>query len=122
MNPMDSAAGPPAADGIRFEVRSGMRKVNCNVSDDALEAVSGLTAPSTATLRRRSFDRFRTLINTAATLKLASLPAGFDDPMMLTRDDLRRVPAVTGEPEFGSALRSRPAPVYHFGHAKGGRQ
>jgi hypothetical protein len=118
MNPMDSAASPPGAGGIQFEIRNGVHKVNCSISDDALEAVSGLTAPSTLSSRRRSFDRFRTLINKAATMKLAGLPEGAGDPMMLTRDDLRRVPAVTGEPEYGSAVRSRPQPAYHFGQAK----
>jgi hypothetical protein len=117
-NPTNSMDTPLGAGCIRFEVRSGTRKVSCGVSDDALEAVSGLTAPSTVTLRRRSFDRFRTLINTAATLKLATLPEGFSDPMILTREDLRRVPALNGEPEYGVALRSRPTPAYHFGHAK----
>ena len=118
MDPTDSTQAPPAAGGICFEIRSGMRKVSCSISDDALEAASGLTAPSTVTLRRRSFDRFRTLINQAATLKLANLPADCNDPMMLTRDDLRRVPAVTGEPQYGIAVRTRPAPDYHFGRAK----
>jgi len=116
MNPRDSTAAAPG--GIRFEIRNGVRKVSCNISDDALEAASGLTAPSTVTMRRRSFDRFRTLINQAATLKLATLPAGCNDPMMLTRDDLRRVPTATGEPDYGSGVRSRPMPAYHFGHAK----
>jgi Protein of unknown function (DUF1488) len=118
MNPTNSTEAPPKADGIRFEIRSGMRKVSCSVSDDALEAASGLAAPSTSTLRRRSFDRFRTLINQAATLKLATLPDGCNDLMLLTRDDLRRVPTMTGEPEYGMAVRSRPAPDYHFGRAK----
>jgi hypothetical protein len=118
MNPTDSTAAQPEAGGIRFEIRSGMRKVNCSISDDALEAASGLTTPSTVTLRRRSFDRFRTLINQAATLKLATLPADSNDLMMLGRDDLRRVPPMTGEPEYGSAVRSRPMPAYHFGRAQ----
>jgi Protein of unknown function (DUF1488) len=118
MHPTDSTQARPEAEFIRFEIRSGTRKVSCSISDDALEAASGLTPPSTVTLRRRSFDRFRTLINQAATLKLADRPAGCDDPMMLTRDDLRRVPAMNGEPVYGSIVRSRPAPEYHFGQSK----
>jgi Protein of unknown function (DUF1488) len=95
----------------RFEVRDGMRRVGCNVSDEALEAVSGLTGPSTPALRRRSFDRFRTLINAAAVLRLSTLPLGFVGPIVLTSADLRHVPPVTGEPLFGSSPRglTRPA-------------
>ena len=61
---------------IRFEIRDGIRRISFAVSDEALEAVSGLPAPSTVMLRRRSFDRFRTLINVAANLKLRTLPSG----------------------------------------------
>ena len=79
-----SNAGTPF-DGnfIRFEIRDGIRRISCAVSDEALEAVSGLPVPSTVVLRRRSFDRFRTLINVAAKLKLSTLPSrsiGLDCP------------------------------------------
>jgi len=90
---------------IRFEVRDGIRRISCTVLDDALEVVSGLTAPSTAMLRRRSFDRFRTLINAAAKLKLGTLPAGSIGPLILNREDLRHVPPETGMPSFGSSAR-----------------
>lgn len=90
---------------IRFEVRDGIRRISCTVLDDALEVVSGLTAPSTAMLRRRSFDRFRTLINAAAKLKLGTLPAGSIGPLILSREDLRHVPPETGMPSFGSSAR-----------------
>jgi hypothetical protein len=90
---------------IRFEVRDGIRRITCTVLDDALEAAAGLTAPSSLMLRRRSFDRFRTLINTAAQMKLRSLPAGSIGPIVLTRVDLRGVPPQSGLPAFGSAAR-----------------
>ena len=88
-----------------FEIRDGIRRISCAVSDEALEAVSGLTTPSTVMLRRRSFDRFRTLINVAAELKLRTLPLGSIGPIVLTRNDLRRVPPVTGVPSFGSSAK-----------------
>jgi hypothetical protein len=56
-------------------------------------------------LRRRSFDRFRTLINVAANLKLRTLPSGSIGLIVLTREDLRRVPPETGVPSFGSTAR-----------------
>lgn len=90
---------------IRFEVRVGIRRISCNVSDEALEAVSGLAAPSTMVLRRKSFDRFRTLIDAAARLKLGTLPPGFIGPVVLSSGDLRRVPPEVGVPAFGSAGR-----------------
>jgi hypothetical protein len=98
---------------ISFEVRAGMRRIRCSVSDEALEAVSGMTAPSTLTQRRKSFDRFRTLINAAAQLKLRNLPPEYAGPLVLTRQDLRSVPPETGVPTFGSAARpsSRPAAI-----------
>ena len=91
---------------VRFEVRDGIRRISCVVSNDALEAVSGLSAPSTVSLRRRSFDRFRTLINRAATLKLRSLPSGFTGAVLLTSRDLRCVPPEVGAPSFGSSARA----------------
>jgi hypothetical protein len=56
-------------------------------------------------LRRRSFDRFRTLINVAAKLKLRTLPPGAIGPIVLTHEDLRCVPPETGVPSFGSSAR-----------------
>ncbi len=103
---MTRAPSASAADRslVRFEVRDGIRRVSCVVSDDALEAVSGLAAPSTVSLRRRSFDRFRTLINRAAKLKLKSLPSGTGS-VVLTSRDLRCVPPEAGAPSFGSSSR-----------------
>ena len=86
---------------IRFEVRDGIRRIGCTVSDEALEAASGLAAPSTTGSRRKSFDRFRMLINAAAKLKLGMLPPGFAGPVALSSEDLRRVPAR----ERGSGVR-----------------
>ena len=91
---------------VRFEVRDGIRRIGCTVSDEALEAVSGLAAPSTTGSRRKSFDRFRMLINTAARLKLETLPPGFAGPLALATEDLRRVPPEVGMPAFGNAGRA----------------
>jgi hypothetical protein len=88
---------------VRFEVRDRTRRIVCAVSDEALEAVSDLAAPSTDTMRRRSFDRFRSLIDTAAKLKLSTIPGDFPGPVLLSSDDLRRVPAEQGVPVFGSS-------------------
>jgi hypothetical protein len=90
---------------VHFEVRVGIRRISCNVSDEALEAVSGLAAPSTVTLRRKSFDQFRTLIDAAARLKLGTLPPGFVGPIVLSSGDLRRVPPEVGVPAFGRTGR-----------------
>ncbi len=90
---------------VRFEVRVGIRRVSCDVLDEALEAASGLAAPSTVVLRRKSFDRFRTLIDAAARLKLGTLPPGFSGPVVLSSGDLRRVPPQAGVPVFGHAGR-----------------
>ncbi len=100
-------------DGLTFEVRNGVSRVRVGVMDAALDAVSSLATPSTRALRQRSFDRFRTLINEAARMKLATLPAGFHGTIMLTKDDLRRVPPQFGTPLFGSVARetTRPAPA-----------
>ena len=103
-----SASAVAAADGnvTRFEFRDGHRRISATVLDDALEAASGLTAPSSAASRRTSFDRFRTLIDAAAKLKLSTLPSGSTGPVVLTRDDLRRVPPQPGLPSYGSPVRS----------------
>ncbi len=96
---------------IRFEVRDGIRRVTCAVLDDALEAAAGLATPSTVTLRRRSFDRFRTLIDAAAQMKLKTRPTGSAELLVLTRMDLRGVPPQNGVPSFGTAQRGMSQPV-----------
>lgn len=99
-------AGPVVVPSyIQFEVRDGIHRVICNVSEEALEAVSGLSAPSTTALRQRSFDRFRGLIDAAAKLKLKTLSPGWVGPLMLSSGDLRSVPPVNGVPAFGSSPR-----------------
>jgi hypothetical protein len=101
-----ASATPAINDGFtRFQVRVGVRLISCDVSDEALEAVSGPALPSTSLTRRRSFDRFRTLIDAAAKLKLKDLSAGFGGPLVLSSRDLRRVPSETGVPSYGSAPR-----------------
>jgi hypothetical protein len=105
MSRTSNAVSPLDGNFIRFEIRDGVRRISCAVSDEALEAVSGLTAPSTLLLRRRSFDRFRTLINVAAKLKVSTLPSGSIDLIVLTREDLRCVPSEAGVPSFGSSAR-----------------
>ena len=95
----------PVPRPLRFEVRDGIRRVDCTVSDEALEAVSALPLPSTSALRRKSFDRFRTLIDAAARLKLGTMAAGFAGPLAIGAEDLRRVPPEAGTPPFGSGPR-----------------
>ena len=90
---------------IDFLVRHGVHKVMCTVSIEALEGASGLPPCSKPQLHRRSFDRFRTLIEAAAQRKLADLPAGSVGPITLTSDDLRRVPASVGMPNYAQPLR-----------------
>ena len=89
----------------RFQVRAGIRLISCDVADEALEAVSSLALPSTSCARRKSFDRFRTLIDAAAKLKLKDLPPSFGGPLLLSSRDLRRVPPETGVPSYGTAPR-----------------
>lgn len=93
------------AKNIRFEVIVGTRRVSCEVSDAALEAAAGLVTPSTSTARRRSFDRFRTLINKAAQMKVARTGTQDNALVMLESEDLRHVPLTKGIPLFGSATR-----------------
>ena len=90
---------------IDFEVRDGIRRIACAISDEALDAVSGLPLPSTLALRRRAFDRFRGLIDAAAKLKLQKLPPETAGPLVLSSSDLRRVPPVSGVPLFGTSPR-----------------
>ncbi|WP_424134957.1 hypothetical protein [Roseomonas chloroacetimidivorans] len=94
---------PPGGHSTRFEVRDRERRVACEVADEALEAASGLELPSTPLLRRRSFDRFRVLIDTAAKLKLSAMPVGFAGLLTISSGDLRCVPHKEGVPQFGTA-------------------
>jgi hypothetical protein len=89
-----------------FEIRVGVRRIACNVSDDVLHAVIGLPDGSTPTQRRRAFDRFRMLIDAAAKLKLGLLPADFGGPLALSSLDLRAVPPASETPVLGSASGS----------------
>ena len=114
MSRKSDAASALDAKVTRFEIRDGIRRISCSVADDALEAASGLTVPSTLVLRRRSFDRFRTLIDAAAQLKLRALPSGSAGPILVTREDLQSVPPQTGEPPYGSSSgRGTARPAAH---------
>lgn len=98
---------------ITFEIRSGIHRVQCGVANEALDAASGCIEPSTPALRRRSFDRFRTLIHEAAMIQFGARPPGCVDPILVTSADLRRVPSRTGSPNMGTlgrdAMTARPA-------------
>ena len=94
---------------IRFEVRAGMRRVSCAVSHEALDAASALDADGTPATRRRSFERFRTVINAAALMRLDALQPGDAALIVLSGRDLRDVPEQTGVPRFGTS-GNRPAP------------
>lgn len=107
MNTTSNVASTLDGNVMRFEVCEGIRRISCIVLGEALEAASGLKAPSTVALRRGSFDRFRTLIDTAAKLKSRTLPPEFTGPIVLTGDDLRSMPPQTGVPPFGSPARGR---------------
>ncbi len=111
MNTTPNVASTLDGTVVRFEVREGIRRISCAVLGEALEAASGLTAPSTVALRRGSFDRFRTLIDAAAKLKSRTLPSEFIGPIVLTGDDLRSMPPQTGVPPFGSSARGRTWPA-----------
>jgi hypothetical protein len=106
MSSTSNTAPPLDGNLIRFEIRDGSRRINCTISNEALETVAGLSVPSTEMLRRRSFDRFRTLINLAAEMTLRTLPLGSAGPINLTSEDLRRVPKETDAPPFGSPVKS----------------
>lgn len=93
--------GPPKPGGeaaglTRFEVRDGIRRVPCTLSDEALSAFAGLAPGVPTALRRRAFDRFRSQIDAAARLKLGGLPPGFAGPLAVDSDDLRRAPREPG--------------------------
>ena len=102
----------PEDDAISFEIRDGTRRVSCVVSNEALEAAAGLPELSAPMLRRRSFDRFRTLIHAAAAARLAALPPGFAGPIVLTSRDLRSVPPDRHTPAFGSSGRAPTRPEH----------
>lgn len=93
------------ASHIGFEILVGTRRISCAVSNEALEAAAGLALPSTSVARRRSFDRFRTLIHSAATLKFSDSTKKVGDCVMLQSEDLRRVPLEKGVPVFGTTAR-----------------
>jgi hypothetical protein len=73
---------------IHFEIMDGMRRIRCSVPNELIDAVSGLPAPLTDGLRRRSFDRFRTVMHGAAMQRLKAQPAGSLEPIVLVRRDL----------------------------------
>jgi hypothetical protein len=103
---------------IRFEICDGMRRVSCAVSNDALDTASGMTDPCTAASRRRSFERFRTLVHAAALLRLEAQLPGSVDPIIVTDADLRSVPPQVGTPRFGTSGK-RPALPIAFEPAPG---
>jgi hypothetical protein len=96
MNRSHRPAPGADANGINFEIRDGIRRIRCSVPNEVMDAVSGLPAPLTDGLRRRSFDRFRTVIHGAAMLKLKDLPAGSTGPIVLLRRDLNALAAEGG--------------------------
>ncbi len=97
--------GASAAPAICFQVRHHTHKIACTVSAEALEDASGLPPASSEQMHRRSFDRFRTLIEAAAQHRLAALPPSFCGPITLTVQDLRRVPHVVGMPSYAQLPR-----------------
>ncbi|WP_199707773.1 hypothetical protein [Teichococcus wenyumeiae] len=97
-----AAAETAALGSTRFEIRDHTRRISCVVADEALEAASNLPLPSTTMSRQRSFNRFRTLIDVAARLKLSRMPGGFTGPLTILPDDLRHVPDLEGAPQFGT--------------------
>ena len=106
-----TVAAPLDPELVWFQVRNGIHLITCNVSDEALEAVACLDSASSMSLRRRSFDRFRMLIEAAAKLKLATLPAEYSGRLVLSSRDLRMVPPVAGVPAYGSLGRRAPDPA-----------
>ncbi len=96
---------------VQFEVFLGKRRVRCTLTDEALEAVSGLPGPLTMAVKRVSFDRFRILIDAAARLKMETIEHGSIDAITLTSTDLRRAGTQVGAPPFGTAARPTSRPV-----------
>jgi hypothetical protein len=82
------AKSAPDSDYIHFEIMDGMHRIRCSVPNELIDAVSGLPAPLTDGLRRRSFDRFRTVMHGAAMQRLKAQPAGSLEPIVLMRRDL----------------------------------
>ncbi len=103
---------------IRFEIRDGIRRVSCAVANEALETVSGLTVPSTEMLRRRAFDRFRPLINTAAEMKLRTLPLGSIGPINLSSEIAMRANRDRRAAVRQLRQRSRPDCLYGWRRAR----
>jgi hypothetical protein len=97
-----TSAGTAAPGSARFEIRDQTRRISCVVSNEALEVASNLPLPSTIMSRQRSFNRFRTLIDVAARLKLSRMPGGFTGSLTILPDDLRHVPDLEGAPQFGT--------------------
>jgi hypothetical protein len=79
---------PPDSGCIHFEIMDGMRRIRCSVPNELIDAVSGLPVPLTDGLRRRSFDRFRTVMHGAAMQRLKDQPPGSAEPIVLVRRDL----------------------------------
>ena len=92
----------PPRPSIEFLIQHGSHRVRCAVTADALDSVCGHAEPTTDSVRRRAFERFRTLINVAAQRKLDGLGADAGDSLLLTCEDLRAVPHVAGTPVFGT--------------------
>jgi hypothetical protein len=90
---------------INFEIMDGIRRITCSVPNDVMDAVSGIAGPLTPGLRRRSFDRYRTLIHGAAMQRLKEMPAGSHGPIVLARRDLRCVAQETEPGRPGGAAR-----------------
>ncbi len=87
-------SGPHQDDSFtRFELRSGIRRVVCTVSPEALEGLLGLVVPSTVLQRRQTFDRFRIPINQVAQRKIDALAQAGAPPaaVRLTMADLAGV-------------------------------
>jgi hypothetical protein len=89
----------------------GMKRITCSVPNDVMDAVSGQAGPLTPGLRRRSFDRYRTLIHGAAMLRLKDLPAGSLGPIVLARRDLRCVALESESVRPGSLAKPAQAPA-----------
>ncbi|MFT8247152.1 hypothetical protein [Roseomonas sp. BN140053] len=100
--PLSTVSALPSLLSIQFEVRHREQRVVCRVLNEALEGASRLEASATDLHRRKSFDRFRMLIDAAAKLKLTTLPGNVVQPLLICSEDLLRVPPEHGVPQFGS--------------------
>ena len=110
MRAMAIAASADEAGYTPFEVRSGNRRVRCLVADTTLDAASGLSELPTLTLRRRSFEKFRTLIQATAQRMLGELPVGFIGSLVISGEDMRQTTPEQGMAVFGDAGRRNPRP------------